>query len=508
MPVNWIKPELKKMLPQYKLIRDVIAGEQAVKDAREVYLPMPNGHDRSAENTERYNAYLTRAVFYGVGERTLNGLVGAIFAQDPEIQAPKNLTDTVDDATGENVSLIQLMKRTSRLVIGYGRAGLFTDYPQKGAKENGETGEPTIADMERGDIRPTITAYEPEKIINWRTKKRGAKTVLTLVVLQEHYMVSDDGFEERRENQFRVLRLDENDKYVVDIYRADVNNKEAKAGFYLYDTMMPTKHTGENFDSIPFVFIGSENNDPSVDAAPMYSICSLNVGHYRNSADYEESCYICGQATPVLAGLTENWVTTVLKGEVQLGSRAAVALPEGGSASMLQMESNSAPYEAMKHKEQQMVNLGAKLVEVQTAFKTATEAAYNQSAENSVLSTIAGNVRLGFVWAMGWATDFTGDPDKIDIILGTDFNLSQISVDQQRFTIEAWQKEAITFGEMRTVLRKSGMATKTDDEARNEIDSDAMRMGADDTNADNNANDNTDDKNETQFVDDRAATNE
>lgn len=503
MPVNWIKPDLKKMLPQYKLIKDVIAGEQEVKAAETIYLPMPNPHDKSVENRERYQAYLTRAVFYGVGERTLNGLVGAVFAQDPEIQAPANLTDTIDDATGENVSLVQLMKRTCRLVVGYGRAGLFTDYPQKGDKEGGE---PTVADMERGDIRPTITAYEPDKIINWRTKKRGAKTVLCLVVLEEHYMVSDDGFEERREKQYRVLRLDENDVYIVDVYRASVNNKEAMSGFYLYETMSPTKHDGTHFDSIPFVFIGSENNDPSVDAAPMYAICSLNIGHYRNSADYEESCYITGQATPVLTGLTENWVTTVLKGEVQLGSRAAVALPEGGSASMLQMESNSAPYEAMKHKEQQMVNLGAKLVEVQTAFKTATEASYNQSAENSVLSTIAGNVRLGFVWALGWATDFTGDPDKIDVILGTDFNLTQISVEQQKFTLEAWQKEAITFSEMRTVFRKSGMATQEDDAARNEIDSDAARMGAGQTGAnDNTGNDVTDDD---EFADDREVTNE
>lgn len=467
--VEWKNPLLVAREKDYKLIDDVISGEQAIKARREVYLPAPHSSDDPQENTKRYNDYLTRAVFYNVGERTLNGLVGAIFAQEPEITVPTELLQTVDDATGENVSITQLMKRVARGTLSHGRTGLFTDYPQAAGIEA------TVAMVEAGEIRPTITAYKADNIINWRTRKRGAKTILCLVVLKETYTVSDDGFEEKRATQYRVLELSPDNIYYVQVWRSPTATSSSPAdtsGGYqpIAPKVAPLKHDGTPFNAIPFAFIGSENNDSSVDAAPMYALCSLNIGHYRNSADYEESCYITGQGTPVLTGLTEAWVKNVLKGRVELGSRAAISLPQGASASLLQMTANSAPFEAMQHKERQMVALGAKLVEQKAVQRTATEAGHEQSSENSVLSTIANNVRFGFLWALGWACDFVGVPEtSVKVVLSSDLNLLQIPIEQQRFIVEAWQKEAITFSEMRTTLRKTGIASLDDAKAMQEI---------------------------------------
>ncbi len=94
------------------------------------------------------------------------------------------------------------------------------------------------------------------------------------------------------------------------------------------------KGNGTNWDRIPFSPIGSENNDPMPDKPPMEDLAHLNIGHYRNSADYEEACFIAGQPTPWASGLTEDWVKDVMKGTMYLGSRGIIPLPVNGACGL------------------------------------------------------------------------------------------------------------------------------------------------------------------------------
>jgi hypothetical protein len=147
------------------------------------------------------------------------------------------------------------------------------------------------------------------------------------------------------------------------------------------------------------MFIGSENNDANPDNPNMYDLASLNIAHYRNSADYEEACYIVGQPTPVLTGLTEQWYKDILGGCVNFGSRGGIPLPVGASADLLQASENTMIKEAMEIKERQMVALGAKLVEQKQVQRTAFETKVEATSEGSILSSSAKNVSNAFVWA-------------------------------------------------------------------------------------------------------------
>ena len=155
-------------------------------------------------------------------------------------------------------------------------------------------------------------------------------------------------------------------------------------------------------EELPFMFIGSKNNDPTIDEPPLYPIASLNLAHYRNSADYEEACFITGQPTPVAIGLTESWLDTIMKGVFKLGSRAFVPLPAEADAKLLQAEPNIMPIEAMKHKEDQMMAIGAKLVETEitSAERTATEVTVENASETSILESTAVNVSRALEWAL------------------------------------------------------------------------------------------------------------
>lgn len=468
--VAFIRPELKKLLPQYELIRDCLEGETTIKAARTKYLPKPNAADTSDENKERYEAYLTRAVFYNVTRRTLAGLLGQVFMRDPTVKLPTQLAPVEADATGTGVSLVQSAQLSLGHTLAYARSGLFVDFTNTGGAGA------SAKQVETGEARPTIYAYSPLEIINWRVKEVGSKEVLCLVVLLEAYPVSDDGFEVKQAAQFRVLKLNEANRYVQEIWRDPQQpewqqGKYPKGNFKKFQTIEPTDEHGQLMTEIPFRFIGSQNNDINPDNPNMYDMASLNVAHYRNSADYEECCYVVGQATPVAIGLTQEWVDNVLKGSLNFGSRGGIPLPVGADAKLLQAEANSMIKEAMDDKVAQMRSLGAKLVEDRKVQRTATESKQDNAAEGSVLSSSAKNVTSAYQWALRLCAKLMGLGEAaIEFELNTDFDIASMTPEEVAKAIDAWQKGAITFTEMRHQLRRAGIATEDDAAAQKAIE--------------------------------------
>lgn len=457
MSVKYKRPEVMELLPLWQKIRDVIAGARKVKAAGTTYLPKPMAHDTSEENAERYKAYKTRAVFYGATARTHMGLIGQIFYRDPVIELPPLLNPLLESVDGGEATLEQQAKESCGLVLALGHGGLLTDYP------NSEGGA-TLADLREGRVRPTITMYWPHQIINWRWNTLGAQKYLSLLVLEEEFDEEDDGFEAKRGVQWRVLRIvsDETSarRLQVIVYR------EGKRGMEEAENYFPTKGDGSPWDTIPFSPMGSENNDPIPDNPPMADLAELNIGHYRNSADYEESCFMVGQPTPWASGLTEDWVKDVWEGEVQLGSRAFLPLPENGSCGLIQAAPNTMPFEGMAHKEKQMVALGAKLVEQQSVQRTATESSQETVVENSVLSNVAKNVSAAYRRAIGFAQEFISDTSTFEFELNTDFEISTMSPQDRAQLLAEWQGGGITWGEYRFSMKKSGLAYEDDAKAQ------------------------------------------
>ena len=460
---------LSALLPQYELIRDAIAGERQVKFRKELYLPRPNPEDVTPANARRYDAYLKRAVFYNVAQRTLFGLRGQVFLREPNVEVPEVLQPVIEDATGEGVPLMQLAQEATDFALGYGRFGLLVDYPNT-VDDDGEQVAASKAEVDAGDVRPTFRLYAPWQCLNWRVIRRGAKIILSLVVLEEEYSIEDDGFETKTGKQWRVLRLIDG-RYVVEIYKDRSGSNKPD------ETFQPIDGTGAPITEIPFTFGGSVKNVATPNAPPLYDLCSLNMAHYRNSADYEENIYEIGQPTPYFAGLTEEWVKNVMGGTVRLGARGSIPLPQGGTAGLLQVLPNTLAKEGMDQKEGQMLALGAKLVEASQTQRTATEADIDNVSETSVLSSVASNVGAAFKWALEWACVFVGVPENVKYDMNTEFDLVNLTPDERRQLLAEWQAGGIVFEEYRDNLRRAGIATLSDAEAKTKAaNEDAERL--------------------------------
>lgn len=387
MPINTTHPQYDALAPRWQRMTDVCNGEDAIKAAGERYLPMPNSDIRTPEAMARYKNYKDRAVFVEVTKDTLDKYTGQAFKDDPVLNVDKQLDYMKRDANGSGLSIYQIAQKCFEAQLERGRFGLFVDYPAT----NGEVSQ---ADVERNALRPTIHYYRPESIINWRTKTIGGQTVTSLIVLHETVYETDpdDIFSSKQVEQWRYLGLDDIG-YFVEAWRKG----DKSADFVLHkERVYPTKGNNSRWDRIPFVIGGSDSNDWCEQNIPLESLAKMNLAHYRNSADHEQSVFLCGQTQPWMSGVSQQRMEALEKQQIRIGAGALIMLEEGGQFGFAQAEPNTMSGEAMKEKYAIMQALGAKLAEVQTngssTAKTATQSNHESGVQNSTASMCVSNL--------------------------------------------------------------------------------------------------------------------
>jgi hypothetical protein len=455
MPASDQNDEFRASLPSWNLVDDCVKGSAAIKSEGTKYLPKPNADDNSAENTTRYKDYKERASFVNFTGHTKSGLIGLVFRKDMEVDFPATVEYLVENANGAGLTLDQLARDVVGEVLEAGRYGLLVDYP---AAEEGLT----AAEVTALNLRANILPYKAKSIINWRTENIGGVSVLSLVVLSEdHGVIFEDGFGSEIKEYHRVLRL------IDGVYTQELYDE----GDQLLFDSVPRKRDGSVWNEIPFIFVGAENNDTGVDKAPLLDIAEINVSHYRNSADYEESSFMVGQPTPFVSGLTQSWVDSVMKGGVILGSRSAILLPDGGAAGLLQADPNQMPERGMEMKEAQMVKIGARIIIDNKGTETAEAARIRFGGQSSQLGTVVGNAESGIIQCTEWVMEFMGE-GEVELVLNREFYDATIDPQTIMAQIQLVDRGIIADTDLRTNLRKGGMIAndRTDEEIEGEAE--------------------------------------
>ena len=465
--VDYQHADYKHNLPDWVLTKDAVAGERAVKDKAEHYLPRPNPTDLSGEAMARYAHYKMRAVYTNFVGRTHEGLIGVAFKKSPSITVPAGLDYLMEDTDGCGVGLLGHAQMSLSHVLQFGRVGLLVDYPVAQAQVS-------KADMVEKGIRATITLYDPTSITNWKTAKIGSRNVLSLVVIAETHE-TEGQFDSQSAAQYRVLRLgkleSEQDgapiRYVVEIWRKDATTQK----WAMVENFQPVDGTGKAWEEIPFQFIGSKNNDYMPDKSPLYDLAVLNIAHYRNSADFEDSAFLVGQPTPYITGLDVEWRDTLMREKTYFGSRAVMTGPAGSSIGLLQASANSLVGEAMKEKEKQMQALGARLIKPGEVLKTAREIQSDDASAYSVLSLACDNVSEGYEQAILWASQFMNVTGAIEFEINTEFIDAKIDAPALTAVVAAWQAGKVPDADGYNYLRRIGVidAAKPNEDVQDEI---------------------------------------
>ncbi|EPR82904.1 hypothetical protein L289_2629 [Acinetobacter gerneri DSM 14967 = CIP 107464 = MTCC 9824] len=399
-------------------VDDVCKGQDAVKAKSTAYLPRNNPHDTSQEANGFYDSYLKRAVFYGVTGKTLGSLVGAAFSTDPTFKFPKDLEHLERNANGAGVSLYQLSQSALRHILKHYRCALYVDFPDVEPSRN-------RAEEKAKQAYPMVHLLSSKSVINWDTITVGNQVKLNLVVIEE--IISErgqDGFSTESKQQYRVLRL-EDVGHGEFAYTIEVYSKSDKGVWVGSGRKMPTDYNGNPWSYIPFTFVGAVDNSAQIDNSPLLELADLNLAHYRDSADFQESVYYMGQPQYYVTGVDWNWFKEARKNGVYIGSKTLMPIPTDGTFGIAQVEPNTLSREAMKDKWQQMKEMGARLVEKGSASKTATEAKNDDAVQHSVLSLCTVNINEAITMALRWCAKFV--MPNVDILTKDDllYEISQ-----------------------------------------------------------------------------------
>jgi hypothetical protein len=445
-----------KAAERWALVRKICGGGDA--EALAEFLPVLNKADTSPANIERNRAYKERAVLYNATGRTRDGLLGLAFRKPPkgEESWPTQLAYLAKDCDGAGVSIYQQSQSAVCDVLETGRDGLYTDYSEALA-------------------RPIIKKYKAEDIINWRESVVDGKVVRVLVVLAEEAEVVED-YETKCIPQWRELFL-ENGVFNVRVWQQKSEGGEPE----IVEEITPRSMKAV-LDFIPFEFIGAQNNDSSVDEAPLYDIAYVNRAHYRNSADYEDSVFLAGQPQPWMSGLDESWRDHLEKqGTAYLGSRAMLMLPANGAFGIAQAQPNTLAKEAMDQKEAQMIALGARLIEATQANRTATESDNDKEASTSVLSMTVSNVSEAYTRSLKHCARYLDIDLPEDAAYEINQDFVRITPDAQMIAamVALWQAGGYAKPDLRNWLRKIGLipAERSDEDIDADLQTEGPALG-------------------------------
>ena len=428
MPVDSKHRQYQANWAKWRRVRDVVAGEDAVKARGEAYLPRLEGQSFGADG---YHAYRDRAEFHEATGRTLDGLAGAIFRKDPMITVPAGFADRLERVTPGGLDFVSFAKMVVREVIAVGRYGVLVDTPGAG-------GEPFLA------------GYTAESMINWRTTLLAGGPVLSLVVLREDASrpAAGDPFETETGERFRVLQLAPLEEGGAPVYLQTLYERRrtgaGREDIVAVDGPFTPTRRGEPLDFMPFRFIGPTALDAEVQKSPIQGLVNVNLSHFRTSADLEHGAHFTALPTAWVAGDLKQGADD---DELRIGSGAAWHLEADARAGFLEYTGQGldALEKRLERKEAHMAVLGARLLEDQKAgVEAAATISLRHRGENSMLASLADTVGRGLTEALAWLVHWAGGPEgAVRVELNKDFFENPLGPKEMLELVNAWQRGGI-----------------------------------------------------------------
>ena len=363
------------MMHPRMVVQDVCAGTLHLRSKGATYLPK-----EPAEKDEHYAYRLARAILFNAVERTLHGLVGMVFRNDPKLGEDVPVAIRGTEATDgqaaveghwENIDLAGthgsvFCKEVFTNAMRDGHAAILVDMPpalQEGA---------TLDDEIRAQRRPYWVSYTADQIINWRTKVVNGKTVLDLVIFKECSQEADGAYGEKMVTRYRVLRPG-----MWEIYRDSDDGKEI-----VFESGGPI-----SLPEIPVAVVYSRKCGTLTSMPPLRDLATTNVSHYQKYSDFSIYMHLASRPLLWFRGRDTSQAVKVSGPYMYFdvtGDNGLVAFAETSGAAL------GAASQDIKDLEERMAILGLSLLVRRTGAQiTATEERNDQIEESSDLATAA-----------------------------------------------------------------------------------------------------------------------
>lgn len=453
MDISKEHPELGKLSPLYKMIDDVLRGEEFIKKTRILYLPYTSGMvsmkemvlakesniNMSAIGT-LYEDYLARAQFPSWTEETLLVMAGLITQVVPTVNLPDELKYILEDATSDGYSLTELFQRACYQCVRYNKVTLVSDIDSKG--------------------KAYISLYDAYSEYNWAEGAVNGRKDLIMCAFKERVKAPDTSvFDHETVLQRRAYILEDTEKgWLPRVYQSDATSTEStKVSDYLGMSSRPISY-------LPIVRISAINSVSGDNTPPLLPIARCSLKAYVLSADLysamHRSChpqlYVTGvESSPIKQSYANSQTgANNLPRNKQLGYTGAGTvwtLPLNSTAGYIEAQGNGIDKVSKDIDKQRTTALqaGAKVLDIGVESGDARNA--RQNDQYATLFSIIKNCAKGIEQALRYAFDMTSATENKDTELSiqfevpSDFGRDSIDATLAAHLLSAAERGAISF---------------------------------------------------------------
>lgn len=409
---------------------DIVCGQDKIKEKGEKYLKRLAG-----QSNADYKNYLDRALFFSIGAKSLQALVGMASLKMPKIEADDELSAKYFNFD-EDITFLESYVNMLTEVLKQNQAAIMIDWPQSG-----------------GD--PYIEVYSAFSPINWSYDEDGN---LEMVVLCESYEKRIGRYGKEINLRYRELYL-ENGQYHQMLH---IDGKTPQK--------ITPKINGKPLDYIPFIPFHSKGIGFTSEPPLLLDIANINISHYMSSADLEHGRHFTGLPTPIIFGASS---TT----DLYIGSNQFIVLPDKQSnAKYLEFTGQGLQSleKALAEKQAMLASLSARLLDNSSKGSESTDAVklryLSETASlTSIVKTI--NVVLNKVYNC-IAESMNKDKNSVTISLDTDFLGSKMSSTEMTALFDGYLSGAIDVGTLIHNLRAGQRLdpNASDDQVKTDIE--------------------------------------
>ena len=419
--VKTTHPEYDKRFEQWKIMRDVIEGDDAIKRAGEKYLPRPStAHEIfDCYELKQYEAFKNRSIFTNYTAQIKDCLHGMIENRPAKIDVPDNMKGDkfLNNVDYQGNSADQFFSDCldDGLTTGFG--GILAELPAVNPNMS-------VKEAEKKKIRPYLAYYNAESIINWKFRVINGIKKLSLVVLKEEVDSATDEFSHKRSEQYRVLSLDKKGLYTIQTYsmaKGEDGVEHLAAG-----TQIPFTINGKRIDYIPFVMLPF--NEPVKPI--LYDIAKLNIHHYQVTADYQNGAHLTSRPTGYFTGHEPEKDKNGDPISVYVGTDVFWQLPEpDAKVGVCSFSGEGIEHleHALSRDEAQIIMLASHIISAEKKTAENKDAMnIRRAGEDAKLATYAKYMSYRFTQALKIISEWLGNKeDTVSVVLNSDFsNLS------------------------------------------------------------------------------------
>lgn len=438
------------LVARSKIVRTLVAGTEAMRKARQEYLPK-----EPMESAASYDNRARRSVLFNATGKTVADMTGKVFVKpvvlgDDVPEELKQWAENIDNA-GRHLNVFARNAFQDALQPGIGY--IFVDAPPAPKRQDGLPA--SLGDYRQAGWRPYLAYIPVERLIGWKSAVINGVETLTQIRIKECATIQDpdNEFLEKDVDQIRVVtRGDGACTWQTFRSARGQDSRDSWSEFESGTISLP---------EISLVPIYINRTDFMQGEPPLLPLAELNVAHWQLDSDVSTIMHIAN--VPILFGAGFDSDTNLAIGASEMvrtsNENAKLAYVEHSGAAI------GAARQRLADLEMRMHAAGLQLL-IDKPSQTATGEVRDDVKENSQLAAMATALEDALEQAFNFMAQFAGLGTDAggSIVVNKEFTIVGSKFDLQTLTQAAIAGKIDTETYLNEMRRRGVLSEDTDTE--------------------------------------------